>query len=127
MPTLVDTSVFVDFLRGKETPAFKELLLSNEILLSQYVRLELLQGVRKQELRQFEYVLGGLQIISPQKNLFAKAEEIIGQIKGKGLRLGIVDLLIAAEAKILDVPIYSYDLIFKKMVSLNLCSLFEPS
>ncbi|MBI4126042.1 MAG: PIN domain-containing protein [Deltaproteobacteria bacterium] len=123
---LVDTSVFVEFFRGREVTAFQTLLLNNQILLSSYVRLELLQGVPKQALTKIEYVLGGLEKIQPHDDMMNQAEALLTKVKGSGLTLGIVDLLIAAESILLGAPIYSLDKIFSKLGHLNLISLFEP-
>lgn len=121
---IVDTSIFVEFFRGRDTPVFKELLLNNQILLSNYVRLELLQGVRKQEMNRMEFVLGGLETIPHQENIFTEAENILHQAKGKGLRLGIVDLLIAAESNLMKAPICSLDRVFQSLDSLKLIQIF---
>lgn len=123
---LVDTSVFVDFFRGKEVYAFKELLLNNQILLSLFVRLELLQGVRKKEIEQLEFVLGGLQAMASQEKIFVEAEKILAKVKDHGWRIGIVDLLLAAEANLMEAAIYSFDRIFQKLGDLKLISLFGP-
>jgi len=125
-PVIVDSSVFVDFFRGRDVPSFQDLLTNNRILLSAYVRLELLQGVRKEELRRLEYVLGGMEKITIQTNIFESAETILYKVKGRGLTLGIVDLMIAAEAMILDCPIYSFDKIFHKLAKWKLVSVFRP-
>lgn len=122
---LVDTSIFVEFLRGREVPAFRTLLLNNQILLSSYVRLELLQGVPRQALSKIEYVLGGLEKIHPYEDLTNQAEILLHKVKGSGLTLGIVDLLIAAESVLLEVPIYSLDKIFSKLGHLKLISLYQ--
>lgn len=125
-PVLVDTSVFVDFFRGKEVYAFKELLLNNQILLSQFVRLELFQGVRQKEVEHMEFVLGGLQTIAIQEKIFPEAEKILSKVKDHGWRIGIVDLLLAAEANLVEATVYSFDRIFQNLGNLKLVSLFGP-
>ena len=90
-----------------------------------YVRLELLQGIRKEELHTIEYVLGGLELISHQEELFNTAEKLLNKLKGKGLNLGIVDLLLAAESLLTNAPIYSLDRIFEKLAQQNLIQLFK--
>lgn len=123
---LVDTSVFVNFFRGREVHAFKELLLNNQILLSHLVRLELLQGVRKNEIKHIEFVLEGLQLIPMQAALFEEAEKILLKVKNKGWQIGIVDLLLAAEANLMNASIYSEDNIFRKLADQELIIPFGP-
>lgn len=127
MGVLVDTSVFIDFFRGKEPPAFKDLLLNNQIFLSHFVRLELLQGVRKQELHTIEYVLGGLEMIPHQEEIFEVSEKLLHKLKGAGLNLGIIDLFLAAESILMSAPIYSFDRVFEKLARQRLIQLFEPN
>ena len=112
---LVDTSVFIDFFRGKKPPTFEELLLNDQIILSNFVRLELLQGVRKSEADQLKYVLEGIQNQVFQIEAFETAESILERIRGTGMTVGIVDLLIAAEANIYQCPIYSHDKVFEEL------------
>lgn len=57
---VVDTCVFVDFLRGKSAPKFEALLRQSSVLLSPYVRLELLQGARREEARLLARLLEGI-------------------------------------------------------------------
>ncbi len=128
MKTLVDTSVFIEFFRGKKLPLFDVLLSNNEILLSRFVRLELIQGVRKKENRQLEYVLGGLDqagISVGQAVFFDEVENLIRALKGSRYVLGTVDLLIAAEARLIGCPVYSLDADFRAMAKLKLIDLVE--
>jgi predicted nucleic acid-binding protein len=118
---IVDTSVFVRHFRGGDDSQFKELLLNDQILLSSFVRLELLQGVRKTELRHLTHVLGGLEPLLPAgETLFIEAEKMLHRLKSSGLVVGIVDLLLAAEANQQKCPIYSLDRIFEKLAKLRL-------
>ncbi|OGQ34382.1 MAG: hypothetical protein A3F16_04565 [Deltaproteobacteria bacterium RIFCSPHIGHO2_12_FULL_43_9] len=110
---IVDTSVFISFFRGKSEPEFEKLLLENKIVLSPYVRLELLQGIRKNELSKLEYVLEGIELIPSGEETFEECEVLLREISGKGYVFGLVDLLLAADSRIYDIPIYSYDKAFK--------------
>ncbi len=117
---LVDTSVFVNFFRGRQEPKFEALLNNNQILLSQFVKLELLQGVKKSEIKLLEDVLGGLEVIDVLPSLLMDAEMLLKKIKSVGLFLGVVDLLIAAEVNLLGVNIFSHDKVFSKLFALKL-------
>lgn len=117
---LVDTSVYVAHFRGKSDTTFNDLLLNDQIYLSGYVRLELLQGVRQSEYRQVLHVLTGLHSVPHHDNLMEECERILRKVKGQGLVVGIVDLLLAAEANLERCPIYSFDKIFEKLAKLRL-------
>ncbi len=116
---LVDTSIFVSHLRGQVVETFKELLLNDQVYLSSYVRLELLQGVRLNELRQLAHVLSGLRPVPYHKEVMAEAERILRKVKGQGLVVGIVDLLLAAEANLERCPVFSLDRVFDRLARLR--------
>ena len=120
--TVVDTSVFVDFLRGEPVPRFEALLRGNSVLLSPYVRLELLQGVRREEAHMLGRLLSGIPQVPHREGLFAVAESMTLRLKGSGLNVGLVDLLIAAQAKLLRSEVLSSDLVFEKLARLGLVS-----
>lgn len=124
---VVDTSVFIDFLRGKPVPSFERLVSANEVLLSSFVRLELLQGARRSEIKLLSRLLEGLTAIPLAPTLASAAEELLSQIKGSGLNVGIVDLLIAAEAQALDCPLFSFDRVFQKLAAMNLVETWDVS
>ncbi len=124
---LVDSSVFIEFFRGKDIASFKELLLNNQIALSHYVRLELIQGVRKDERHRLEYVLGGLTMIPPHEKVFEHAEQLLLKLTGVGFTLGTIDLLLASESNLTHSPIFSYDAIFSKLAQKKLIHCFNPS
>jgi predicted nucleic acid-binding protein len=117
---IVDTSVFIDFFRGKRVPRFETLLRTNSALLSPYVRLELLQGVRRDELRRLAYLLTGIPGVPHRPELFDEAELVARQLKGTGLNAGTVDLLIAAQARLAGCTVLSHDAVFGRFVKLGL-------
>lgn len=116
--TVVDTSVFVDFLRGKPVPRFEALLRENSVLLSPYVRLELLQGVRRNEAKALGRLLTGIPQVPHHPEIFEVAEAMGQKVKGTGLNVGLVDLLIAAQARITHSALLSSDGVFEKLQKL---------
>jgi predicted nucleic acid-binding protein len=94
---VVDTSVFIDFLRGKESSAFQSLILSGVVLISSTVYLELLQGVRKSEetyLNNFLLSIGAV-LNWPKRETCKK---ILKFSRGSGIRVGLPDIIILADA-----------------------------
>jgi predicted nucleic acid-binding protein len=122
---LVDTSVFVDFFRGKADPAFEAMVNDNRVALSEYVRLELALGVRKSEQELMTEALGGLKLLGPHPGIFASAHEVLAEARPKELTIGTIDLLIAAEARLRDCSVYSHDRVFKRLGELGAISVFE--
>ena len=120
---LVDTSVFISHLRGKQDSLFQDLVLNDQIYLSPYVKLELLQGIRRQEMKPLSYALNGLQPLPERSGLMDEAERILAKARGRGLSFGIIDLLLAAQANLERCPVYSFDRIFERLARLRLVSI----
>ena len=121
---LVDTSIFIAHFRGKKISEFNEVLINEQIFLSRFVRLELLQGVRKSEVKDLTRVLSGLRTLEPTENVYIEAERILGKSKGLGISMGIVDLLLCAQANLERCPIYSFDLVFEALAKHHLVAIW---
>lgn len=117
---LADTSVFIDFFKGKDSAVFDLALERGKVLLSDFVRLELLQGIRKNEWPRLRFTFQGLEPMPPVPELVDEAEAILRSVKARGLTIGSIDVLIAAQARLADVPILSNDAVFKKLAALRL-------
>jgi predicted nucleic acid-binding protein len=109
---LIDTSAFIEFFRGRRVPALESALRSNAALLSAYVRLELLQGVRKSEARELSSLLAGIPQVPHDEAVFPTAEAMLTKLKGTGINVGVVDLLIAAQARLWNCYLLSFDAVF---------------
>lgn len=112
---LVDTSVFVTYLRGDSPDdTLSVLVLNNQVLLSPVVRLELLAGVRKSDLKAIEKLCNALRPVdsfAPPED----CEKLLARARGSGLLAGIPDILILADALRYQALLFSYD---AKMVKL---------
>jgi predicted nucleic acid-binding protein len=112
---VVDTSVFIKYLRGDADETLSVLTLKNRVLLSPVVRLELLAGVRKRERKSVLKFCDALrpveQFVSPQE-----CEKLLGRARGSGLFGGIPDLLIIGDAIRYRAHLFTYD---EKMKSLG--------
>src|SRR5688572_23607060 len=96
---IVDTSVFAEFFRGRGVPRLEALLRTNAAILSPFVRLELLQGVQRREARLLADLLRGLTQLPHRDDLFPLAEAMLDRVRGSGITVSVVDLLIAAQAR----------------------------
>lgn len=111
---VVDTSVFIDYLRGDSDDTFSVLTLKNRVLLSPVVRLELLAGVHKKELKTVEKLCNALRPIEKFASPL-ECEKLLNRARGSGLFGGIPDLLIIADTIKHRAHLFTYD---KKMNSL---------
>lgn len=105
---IVDTSVFIEYLRGSADDVLAVLTLNNQVLLSPIVRLELLAGVRTTERKAIEKLCNALRPIesfaSPRD-----CEKLLNRARGSGLLGGIPDLLILADVLRHEAVLFSYD------------------
>jgi predicted nucleic acid-binding protein len=106
--------VFIDYLRGDADDAVAVLILKNRVLLSAVVRLELLAGVRKSELKMIERLCNALRQIEHFPSPLV-CQQLLARARGSGLLGGIPDLLILADALKHKAPLFTYD---QKMIKL---------
>jgi predicted nucleic acid-binding protein len=107
-PVIVDTSVFVDYLRGNANDALTVITLNNQVLLSAVVRLELLTGVRKTELKALTTLFNGLR----QIDSFAPPADctrLLIRARGTGFLGGVPDLLILADVARFKGLLFTHD------------------
>lgn len=117
---IIDTSVFIDFFRGKEVPKFRNLVEENRAVLSPFVRLELFMGIRKSEVPRVASAIAGLIQSPPHPEVFSVAEGLLNLLRPPGITVGTVDLLLAAEAKSYGYALLSHDKVFDRMNSLGI-------
>jgi predicted nucleic acid-binding protein len=113
---VADHSVFIEYLRGDSDDALGILILKNRVLLSPIVRLELLAGVKKTELKTIERLCNALRQIED----FAaplECERLLARARGSGLFGGIPDLLVIADAARYRAALFSYDRKMMKLAS----------
>ena len=105
---VVDTSVLINYLRGDSLPEFEALVLNGEVLLSKVVKLELLSGVRKKEVKSLEILFEGLVELAD----FASStlcEKLLNRARGRGLFGGLPDLMILADAVQNQARLFTHD------------------
>ena len=102
--TIVDTSVWIDFLEGGDhwtKTRLKEKINDREsILYSELILLEIIQGIRERKGREEIERMFSPLVLAPQKrSTTLLAAEIYQELQRKGLRIrSVVDCLIAATA-----------------------------
>jgi len=100
---LVDTSVWVEFLRGEKTAIKKRLenlLDENRAVVAGIILAELLTGIANEKERHFlEECFLGLPFLETTRQIFTAAGKMGATLRKKGITMPISDLLIAALAK----------------------------
>lgn len=99
---IVDTSVWIDFLKNQGTPSIprlKRLLLENRVIVVGIVLAELLQGASSSREKDFiEQLVASLPYEELRRQHWIKAGELSNKLRKKGVTLPLTDLLVAALA-----------------------------
>jgi predicted nucleic acid-binding protein len=126
---VVDTSVWVAALRGRDRPtraALETLLDADEVALAAPVRIEILGGARKADQPRLRRVLSALPVLYPGEPTWALMESWIQRAASRGERFGVADLLIAALAAERGHAIWSLDADFARMSRLGFVAIHRP-
>jgi len=106
---LVDTSVFIDFFRGKYIKELELAIKEDRVVLSQIVLFELIKGIIKTEIKKVVSFLDGLEIL-PDFPPAVACQELLIKAKSLGLQGGIPDLLILSDCYVNQIQLLSSDL-----------------
>jgi len=116
---LVDTSVWVEFLRGEKTAIKKRLenlLDENRALVTGIILAELLTGIANEKEQHFlEECFLGLPFLETTREIFATAGKMGASLRKKGITMPISDLLIAALAKTHALTVLTLDSHFQTL------------
>lgn len=125
---VVDTSVWIEFFRGREpvTARLRELLDRDEVALAIPVRIELLSGARKTEVARLARLLAALPVLYPSDETWRRVEDWVTAGIDAGQRFGVGDLLIAGLAAEHGFSVWSMDTDFRRMSRLGLISVATP-
>jgi predicted nucleic acid-binding protein len=104
---LVDTDIAIDFLRRRDYARKLLERWAGEGLLaiSTLTHLEIYQGMKADEEEATNAFLDGLTSIPVDVPISRKAGRILGELRSKGMTVGIADAIIAATALQLDAPL----------------------
>ncbi len=120
----IDTSVWVDFFRGRQPLAARvsEVLDRDQVALPVPVRIEILSGARKTERPRLARLLSALPLLLPSEATWRRIEEWVATGAAAGHRFGVADLLVAAIASENDCKVWSLDADFARLARLGLVS-----
>lgn len=119
----VDTSVWVDFFRGRRPSrvgALLDLLDQDQVGLASPVYLELLMGASRRDFDHLRKLLRALPLYYPSTDTWTRLEVWTRSAVEAGQRFGFGDLLIGAIAAGEKGQIWSFDRDFSRMENLGL-------
>ncbi|HXT95635.1 MAG TPA: PIN domain-containing protein [Polyangia bacterium] len=124
----VDTSVWIDFFRGRQPVADRlaAALDRDELALPVPVRIEILSGARRAERPRLARLLSALPLLSPSDETWRRMESWVATGAAAGHRFGAADLLVAAIAAENDCEIWSLDADFGRLARLGLVRVAHP-
>ncbi len=121
---VVDTSVWVDFFRGRNEPVrieLRRLIKSNRAILVGMVMAEILQGIKSTTEREnVESHFGALPYLEVSQTTWRSAAETAETLRSHGISLPFSDVLIATLAMEHELPVYSTDPHFTQIPHLKL-------
>jgi predicted nucleic acid-binding protein len=125
----VDTSVWIDFFRGRNKPLcdhLAALLDSDQVAVPVPVRVELLGGCRRSELQNLKRLMRALPLLLPTGSTWALMENWLDRTIDTGQHFGVAGLLVAAIAAENNASVWSLDSDFARMSRLGLVRTHEP-
>lgn len=126
---LIDTSVWIDFFRGKDaglTEQIAVLLKSGRAVYTGIIAIELLNGAKGQkELEVLYDAFDAMERINEGETTYINAGKMGYEISKKGYRLSVVDLLIAQVAMENDTALMTFDEHFKVIAKNSKLNLFR--
>lgn len=123
MPTLIDTSLWIDFTRAR-TPAKLKHLIAPYILdpdahIADPIRFEILRNATPQESRLIQRHFQTFPVLAVPPDLWSAAALLGQQSRQKGVTIGALDLLIATVALHHGAMLITFDDDFQKISTLS--------
>jgi len=109
---LIDTSVWVEYLRGSDTAVVTELdgyLDRESVLVCGPVIAELLAGTAPEDRERLWMALGNLPWADLDRPAWQRAGELANQLRRQGLIVSLTDVTIAVAAMTADADLWSRD------------------
>lgn len=104
---LLDTDIVIDFLRGRvyALKLLEDWSGKGLLAISTLTHLEIFQGMRSGEAEATGAFLDGLTSVSVDVSIARRAGKILGELRSKGISVGMTDSVIAATALQFGVPL----------------------
>lgn len=105
MSTVLDTTILIDILRGHRKAVEYVLSLEEVAVCSEVTRVEVLRGLRSEERRSAEHLFHQLRWVAIDEAIARAAGEFGRHFRRSHSGIGITDLIIAATAESLGLPL----------------------
>lgn len=105
MSAVLDTTVLIDVLRGYDRAVDYVLTLDDVPTCSEITRVEILRGLRSEERRPAERLFQRLHWVTVDESIARSAGEFGRTIRRSHSGIGVADLIIAATAEQIDLPL----------------------
>jgi len=113
MPSLIDSSLWVDFTRARSPRSLKRFIapyiLSPEAVIAEPIAFEVLRHASDEEVRAIQAQFHTLPQISTPEDLWTSAAQLGQACRRKGVTAGSLDLLIVAIAVHHDAELVTFD------------------
>ena len=123
MPTLIDTSLWIDFTRAKSPKVLKRFIapfiLHPDAHLAEPVAFEILRHATPAENSQLTQQFQTLPMLATPADLWARAADLGRACRQAGIAVGSVDLLIAVIAIEHDAEVVTFDPDFQKIAGVS--------
>jgi tRNA(fMet)-specific endonuclease VapC len=120
---IVDTSVFIDFLKGSEGRAKEvlNLLQTNRVFITGIILAELMQGIRNpEEEDHLQELLSGVNLLEINNSLWIKAGRLSSSLRRKGINPPLTNTAIAILALENDLTLFTFDKHFSQIPNLKI-------
>ncbi|MBW2066851.1 MAG: PIN domain-containing protein [Deltaproteobacteria bacterium] len=127
---LLDTSVWIDALRGKTLDIVentRKLLKEDRVATCGPVKFEIRRGLRNQERKGVLELFDALVCLSIQEALWEAAGDLAASLRGKGVNIPPMDVLIAQICLHNDVTLFTLDEHFRLIPGLKLFEKAGPA
>ncbi len=119
MPTLIDTSLWIDFTRARSPRALKQFIapyvLSPDAALAQPIIYEVLRHATDEEIAAVEAQFQTMPLLQTPEDLWTRAAVLGQRCRRKGVTVGSLDLLIVAVAIHHDAELLTFDRDFQSI------------
>ena len=123
MPTLIDTSLWIDFTRPRSSAKLKQFIapyvLDPDAHVADPIRFEVLRYATPQESRQLNRHFQTFPVLAVPPDLWSAAALLGQQSRQKGVTIGALDLLIATVALHHGAMLITFDDDFQKISTLS--------
>jgi hypothetical protein len=113
MPSLIDTSLWIDFTRARSPRSLKQFIaphiLSPEAVLAEPIVYEVLRHATDEEIREAGEYFQTMPVVATPDDLWSKAAKLGQNCRKKGITAGSLDLLIVVVALHHDAELVTFD------------------